>query len=702
MAPDKHARADDSDEPSQSARSPARPAPKAPKPSGITDDLPGFKITVKYLDEAKAAKNDYKEPKSWEIKMRQIWNLEPGSPLTEDERAEFFAHTEPAEAVSVTADDPDAGAAVGGDDDSSDNDAASSAEDEEDYLGGKDGLDDDGLEDDTQYDDCAEFPWCETFYGEILKTTSGGEVPHKVGYVTGKLIRRGKICENFLQTVEEPSQETSAMGFELFGRYGHLQDKHKTSGSSIWGDELDNGSILLLEIVKVDKEYRRLGLATRLCNAVLDITRPKCNPKTWIAVARTAVLNASVEAEPDGRDWNKAVEDQMQATTALLRAVGFRRLGTSEWFAFAGDVDHPAHQLSAANDYNSPVFADRDFAGPSEQLSEKIRSETVSDAMTLQELKLQAQIHGLAHADWCTPNSHGHTILHLAATASKAQCIAWIIDNFAQLRDAQNSASQTPLDLCLDRMERLRSQLQHGFLVLVVADHFTGFGTKFVDTVCALKGLKSPSPIELLRIKFGCSCGQCVDGFLSPRMLELLSTNAESVHGHLELTLEYIGDDGPAFAEDTAMCYPSLPPAIVSRMRTNKSVRAGFVAMFGHFATCLQAGRVPNEANVRQVIQEASEWPPVTRNYLESVGTVAAVGACLFASTMDVSPHAGDGTVLDGLEPGAYDALLKCRNDEDFGFVSGQCGYERVGRDMYAAGEGAADPMFGDQDCQMS
>jgi GNAT superfamily N-acetyltransferase len=43
----------------------------------------------------------------------------------------------------------------------------------------------------------------------------------------------------------------------------------------VWSNELDSGGILLIETVKIDKEYRRLGLGKRIVAEILDKAREK-------------------------------------------------------------------------------------------------------------------------------------------------------------------------------------------------------------------------------------------------------------------------------------------------------------------------------------------------------------------------------------------------------------------------------------------
>ena len=114
-------------------------------------------------------------------------------------------------------------------------------------------------------------------------------------------------------------------------------------------------------------------------------------------------------------------------------------------------------------------------------------------------------------------------------------------------------------------------------------------------------------------------------------------------------------------------------------LKTNKSMDQGFANICLHFATCIQKDNiwgVPTEANVLLALQNANEWPPASKNFLQRGGTVYSVGSMLFEAAMHQDWLAGDGGFLEAYR----DEILKlprCRNDHEFGFVSAMCGYKR-------------------------
>jgi hypothetical protein len=116
---------------------------------------------------------------------------------------------------------------------------------------------------------------------------------------------------------------------------------------------------------------------------------------------------------------------------------------------------------------------------------------------------------------------------------------------------------------------------------------------------------------------------------------------------------------------------------VFNNLKTNKSMRQGFANLFLHVATCLEQGKVPRVPNVLDVVESASEGPPATSNFLSRGGTVESVFLAICRSSMEQNEWAGDGHHQEVF--GAEIAKLpECRNDHEFGYVSGMCGYRRI------------------------
>lgn len=125
----------------------------------------------------------------------------------------------------------------------------------------------------SQFDEFAEWEWLE----QIDAFANVGTT--QVAQCDAKLIRRGRIRNDFSNEIEEPSEETSALGSDLFDRYGRLRREHYEheikKGTGIWDKELDRGDILLFGNITINPLWRRQGIAAKIVQAVLDETRRK-------------------------------------------------------------------------------------------------------------------------------------------------------------------------------------------------------------------------------------------------------------------------------------------------------------------------------------------------------------------------------------------------------------------------------------------
>jgi hypothetical protein len=66
---------------------------------------------------------------------------------------------------------------------------------------------------------------------------------------------------SFAEEIEEPTEGTAQMAFDLFDRYGRLKPEFIEhafkKGSGIWRGELSSGDLLLLDEITVHEAYRR-------------------------------------------------------------------------------------------------------------------------------------------------------------------------------------------------------------------------------------------------------------------------------------------------------------------------------------------------------------------------------------------------------------------------------------------------------------
>lgn len=577
--------------------------------------------------------------------------------------------------------------------------------------------DEDGLSDYDDDDD--EFLWYEELDG-LAKLKSSTDSPtisrraaKQIGGCSAKLIRRGKMRESFWFEMEQPTQETADLAFDLFDRYGRLNpefyEHDVNKGTGVWGNELDHGDLLLFEDLTVDAAHRRRGIGTKLVNAVLEKTRKKVSePVGFFALARPGFLWREVSFLRGNRAaMREAQEEAMKGNIAFWHAMGFRRVGTSSWLAWTDSPGHPSRQLGIAQDWICPddLTADVSLYGKMEQICQKLADPAVKAAECIGEL-IMTLPEDFEDGQWQTTDHDGDTLLHIASRLSKPELVSFLLSRVPRLAAVRNKKGHTALEALQNHLECWRTRRSVGFATLVTPDAFKGFDASDIECLAVLEhttafDLSSLSPRDIeavssttdeqtrrappqvdivsiqktLRYKYGCTCGQCIGGFLSPRMKLALLCVAEIEHDNMDTFMDDTGPDWVTFNDDLLR---HLPGFVRENFKTNKSMRQGFANMFSHFAKCLEKGRVPSEGNVLDFYQSGvSEWPPVTRNYLERGGSVAAVANTIFERAMEQDDWAGDGCHRDTFGED-IDKLVACRNDHEFGFVAGMCGYKRV------------------------
>lgn len=550
-----------------------------------------------------------------------------------------------------------------------------------------------------------EFEWCDSIVGKVThaEDASNSKV---IGHAFARLIRRDYIRPKFHENMEEASQDSSQLRFELFDRYGCLKgeliEHCVKKGSGVWGDEVDVGNILLVETVKVDKEWRRKGIGAKLVTNVWR-TAKKADPHLRFAFAWATQLNGEVRDQVEGepRAERDAVFDENEAVAiALFRSVGYRRVGSTVWFCFAADPDHPSRRIASTDDFDPQQYQSGDL---DIEIIDK-EDEDTTEARSLEKLQQMRPIHHAVtvladndcveyldqqrtstpttNAAWEALDRSGNTILHVAATLSKVKSLNWILTSglYSKLIGVRNHEGYTPLEALQSHLEsiRVKRELMGRWLIWTASDDFRGFSNEAVLCLLKLRG-KKVTREDIARIKGGCTCGQCLDGFLSPRMLLALLSQAETSHDMFDAEFGDMDGDMWSLLNDDYTVH--MRQSVRDNLRTNKSMRRGFANLFDHIATCLRGKRIPTEASVFRVMDENSEWPPHTKNFLQRGGRVSDALSVMIDHAMSEDEKTGIGDFMEMMGDEVRQ-LRKCRNDHEFGFVRFGFGLEQPPRSV--------------------
>lgn len=509
------------------------------------------------------------------------------------------------------------------------------------------------------------------------------------------LIRRSAMKRDFHTTMEDYAkkypQGLSDLAFGLFDSQGHLKRKYlddnvkKERGS--WGEELNEGALLYFHQVVVQKASYLKELTRNFVHDMLE--KVNQSDKNAFAIVAPGSLNmevgrecqsSTIKQEPDAieaRDSDTAIH--------FWKSIGFRRIGSSDWFAFPGVRDHlNQYQRCPMNvvKYIPPILNnDRSPKDKVESLFKKVIDsikKSESDEKFLEILK--EAFKNVASNDplWESRDGVGNTVLHLAAMCSYSKSAAWLVaqdHDLISLRDNEGDTPLESLEFCLEEIRVKRNvygDTCHG------PNQFKGFEDRDTTCLAVLKGMPNPSLVEKLRLKYGCTCGQCVGGFLSPRMR---SRCRYIITSQCSDALEIARDAGESFPDANPLLVSHVSHDIKMWMRMSEKMCKGFVEVLLCLCACLDEGQIANE---QTVMAYASN--PLAKHFLENDGTVTMAGSCAFNLAANLDPVAG---LRGAFSKVAMDDYLKklptCRNDFEFGLVSGMCGYNRDGflSDMY-------------------
>lgn len=512
--------------------------------------------------------------------------------------------------------------------------------------------------------------------------------------------------DDFYAEIEQPSRETSMLGFDLFDRYGRLRPEFKThpimKGTGVWGRELDHGDILLVEDLFVHQPYRRQRLGRKMVETLLMLVSQKTRSFfafTWPTMLELHDVRLEWDSLQDDAAKEEMSDRESGRAIAFWRSLGFRRVGSTIWFAMTPDLEHPSRKLASLDDFDRPKapttslhpllcsleqIDDPPSPGFDEVSDSQPRDEpeTAPDFLSVLENCLQEK--SSTDICWMSQDKNGNTILHLAAATCDVACVEWILkqDFGVLLLQSRNHHGEIPLEMLEFKLERLRTQRTFNLLTVHMSDRFQGYSESVVRCLIMLRGfghpehfMKSKGSNAVLQIRRGCTCGQCLEGFLSPRMLDALLTQAELGYDMLDSDInDTMGMDWVEWHID---CLSYLPSKVLNSLKTNKSMRQGFVNVWKHIATCLEKGNAPTQRNVLDIVRDDREWPPVTKTFLERGGSVESAFLAICGNAMEQDEVTGDGSYQDTFSE-QIAKLPECRNDLEFAFVSGACGYRRI------------------------
>ena len=274
----------------------------------------------------------------------------------------------------------------------------------------------------------------------------------------------------FMQRLLDADTPSRILAVDLFDRHGTLkQDLIHGSrrGSGVWGSEDRNKNLLFIKSFYLKGLSKMTGLEKDNADDYIKQMIERALGHLRFEQAHAfAVVKASNVAQ------------DIAPAPMFLRSFGFRRIGDTDWFGLPSAKDHPALHLAPGDDFDP---------------------EKVHVSHALLEAYMKHAFEYAAHGDY--PFEIGLGDQHASPMEALEGCLAYF----------------RTLDFVDGKYRD-------------VSDCFRGYRDEHIRKITQLKGLMQPlSPIQYARLQYGCSCGQCMEGYLSPRMKFTLSKQAGKI-----------------------------------------------------------------------------------------------------------------------------------------------------------------------------
>ncbi|EIM82026.1 uncharacterized protein STEHIDRAFT_171625 [Stereum hirsutum FP-91666 SS1] len=468
------------------------------------------------------------------------------------------------------------------------------------------------------------------------------------------------------------SQETETFSYALFDSSAKLRlewiDSEAKKGTGIWGHELDEGAIIFIETIEVHKEYRKRGLCSWLIQQVLSSEHVTA---CQFAYAWPTPLYPSRLSKTDLADIEGAV-------LKVFANAGFRRVGRSNFVCYAiADANHPSRHLSASQDAK-PIDL---------PLAEQVKNDdgeppVVRDIRafdTVAQIEAQYPLHAALLVDsseviirlirahhTADPSSifvrgpDGATLLHMATSAGRPAVVSLLLSLGA--RDdvhKKDGEGRTPLERIDDAMTKAREFAK--FNHRPFKGHET-YKCRCKALIMEAMGLPPPS---LEMIKWGCTCGQCQGGWLSPRMKFRLETCAEVSSDKILDSVDLSGSlvhPKPLESVDTVYLIDVIPRSVRAQPIYPSFIK-GYSACYSAVSAVLRGGSIPTVQTVSQELTSLDYDTRYTNHYLQKGGKIEFVLNGVAYRSWEEG-HAGDDTFDDDME-----GMPTCENDDAYDIV---------------------------------
>lgn len=297
-----------------------------------------------------------------------------------------------------------------------------------------------------------------------------------------------------------------------------------------------------------------------------------------------------------------------------------------------------------------------------------------SDSKIVATLRKRLQDLPASDPRWHAVDAHGNSVLHFLAARQKRSSLGLLLEQpFAnQLLSLKNLEGETPLEHLQAHLEKARVASEAMDMLIPESDNFTGFKPKTLDCLLILLEAKTPSPLQVEQVKFGCTCKECLSGFLSPRMAFALTCECDMIVDALKTSKGYCAAFPAAvWARIRWPMIRVLPRdgLALAALAESSSMRQGFKDLHQQISIALRSKCLPSSKYIQEHVSVAAM--PSVKQFLDTGCTVADLIFVLFDLAMGKDEYLGDGTHLRTSRD-ENEKLKECRNGYEFIFARRQ------------------------------
>ncbi|PMD13247.1 hypothetical protein NA56DRAFT_665747 [Hyaloscypha hepaticicola] len=163
-----------------------------------------------------------------------------------------------------------------------------------------------------------------------------------------------------VQNLNDGSSDSLAFAKAIFCPKGKLKKELFSNGKQslgVWGIELESGAVLILQLMFIEREFRRQGVARLILQSLItrckETTERTEEGKIKFVIVYPAVVKEDFEKELEGKTEAEKKETEKghyEIAVKFYRANGFRRIGLSKWFGLSLGPEHKSRRVAIEND----------------------------------------------------------------------------------------------------------------------------------------------------------------------------------------------------------------------------------------------------------------------------------------------------------------------------------------------------------------